>query len=51
MNARLLSKSNKSIRNRGLYIRFDVIRSTSIVLVIKLDSKPIETLLRVPGYV
>jgi len=51
MNATLLSGSEKSIRNRGLYIRFDAIRSTSIVLVAKLDSKPIEALLRVLGHI
>ena len=51
MNATLLSRSEKSIRNRGLCIRFGTIRSTSIALVTKLDSKPIEVLLRVPGHV
>jgi hypothetical protein len=51
MNATLLSRSKKSIRNRGLYIRFNTIRSTSIALVIKLDNKPIEALLRVPGHI
>jgi hypothetical protein len=51
MNTRLFSRSNKSIRNRGLYIRFDTIRSTSIVLVIKLNNKLIEVLLRVLGYI
>jgi hypothetical protein len=51
MNATLLSRSKKSIRNRGLCIRFDTIRSTSTVLVIKLDNKLIEALLRVLGYV
>jgi len=49
MNTTLLSRSEKSIRNRGLYIRFDTIRSMSIVLVTKLDNKLIEALLRVPG--
>jgi hypothetical protein len=49
MNARLYSRSIKSIRNRGLYIRFDTIRSISIALVIKLNSKSIEALPRVPG--
>ena len=49
MNTRLLSRSKKSIRNRGLYIRFNIIRSISIVLVIKLDSKLIKALLRIPG--
>jgi len=51
MNTTLLSRSKKSIRNRGLYIRFDTIRSMSIALVIKLDSKPIEALLRVLGHI
>jgi len=51
MNTTLLSGSKKSIRNRGLCIRFNAIRSTSIVLVAKLDSKPIEALLRVLGRV
>jgi hypothetical protein len=51
MNTTLLSRSKKSIRNRGLYIRFDAIRSMSTALVAKLDSKPIEALLRVLGRV
>jgi len=51
MNATLLSRNKKSIRNRGLYIRFDAIRSTNTALVAKLNSKPIEALLRVPGYI
>jgi hypothetical protein len=51
MNATLLSRSKKSIRNKGLCIRFDAIKSMSIVLVTKLDSKPIEALLRVLGRV
>ena len=51
MNITLLSRSKKSIRNRGLCIRFDTIRSISIVLVTKLDNKPIEVLLRVLGYI
>jgi len=50
-NTTLLSRSKKSIRNRGLYIRFNAIRSTSIALVVKLNSKPIEALLRVLGRV
>jgi hypothetical protein len=49
MNARLYSGSIKSIGNRGLYIRFNIIRSISIAPVVKLDSKPIEALPRVPG--
>jgi len=49
MNTTLLSRSEKSIRNKGLYIRFDTIRSISIVLVAKLNNKPIEVLLKVPG--
>ena len=51
INTTLLSRSKKSIRNRGLCIKFDAIRSMSIVLVVKLDNKPIEALLRVLGYV
>jgi len=51
MNATLLSRSKKSIRNRSLYIRFNTIRSVSTALVAKLDSKLIEALLRVLGYV
>jgi len=51
MNTTLLSRSEKSIRNRGLYIRFNTIKSISIVLVIKLNSKPIEVFLKVLGYI
>jgi len=51
MNTTLLSRSEKSIRNRGLCIRFDAIRFVSTALVAKLNSKPIEAFLRVPGYV
>ena len=51
MNATLFSRSEKSIRNRGLYIRFDAIRFASTALVAKLDSKPMKALLRVLGCV
>jgi hypothetical protein len=51
MNTILLSENKKSIRNKGLYIRFDTIKSISIVLIAKLDNKPIEALLRILGYI